>query len=120
MFEICDNPAIGVNCLELSTIRPTVTPEFEPGSTVRTDTTIVTIEELMGPSQIDETERAYAAILAAKTPAERISMVAEAHRMARLLAAAGVRYLHPDWTEAQVQAEVARRMSHGTDLNSCE
>jgi hypothetical protein len=69
----------------------------------------------MGPFEIDVAERGYAAILAATTPAERISMVAEAHRMALLLTAAGVRDLHPDWTEAQVQVEVARRMLHGTD-----
>jgi len=67
----------------------------------------------MQPLRIEVIDRAYAAILATKSPAEKISMVAEANRMARMLAAAGARYLHPDWNEAQIQAEVVRRMTHG-------
>ena len=63
--------------------------------------------------QVEVIDRQYAAILAAKTPAERVAMVGEAWQTARLLAAAGVRYLHPDWDESQVQAEVSRRMQHG-------
>jgi hypothetical protein len=65
--------------------------------------------------RIDVIDRASAAMLAAKTPAERFSMVAEAYRTARMLAAAGVRYLHPDWTESEVQCEVARRMMYGAN-----
>ena len=64
---------------------------------------------------IEVLDRAYAAILAAKSPAERVGMVAEAHQTARMLAAAGVRYLHPDWTELQVQTEVTKRMTHGAN-----
>jgi hypothetical protein len=67
----------------------------------------------MQRSHVEVIDRAYAAILAAKSPAERVSMVAEGHRTARMLASAGVRYLHPDWTELQVNSEVARRMMHG-------
>jgi hypothetical protein len=63
--------------------------------------------------RIDVIDRASAAILAAKTPAERVSMVAAAYRTARMLAAAGVRYLHPNWTESQIQSEVTKRMMHG-------
>jgi hypothetical protein len=63
--------------------------------------------------RIDVIDRAYAVILAAKSPAERVDMVAEAHRTVRMLAEAGVRYLHPDWTELQIHSEVARRMRHG-------
>jgi hypothetical protein len=64
---------------------------------------------------IEMIDRASAAILAAKSPAERISMVAEAYRMARMLSAAGVRYLHPGWSESQIQSEVTRRMMHGAN-----
>ena len=71
----------------------------------------------MQPSRIEVIDRRYAAILAAKTPAERVAMVCEAWRTARLLAAAGVRWLHPEWNESQVEAEVSRRMMHGEDLN---
>lgn len=62
---------------------------------------------------IEVIDREFAAILAAKTPAERVAMVGEMNRMARLLMAAGTRNLHPDWTEDQIQAEVIRRMAHG-------
>jgi hypothetical protein len=65
--------------------------------------------------RIEVIDRVYAAILAAKSPAERIAMVAEAHRTARMLAEAGVRYHHPDWTEAQIQSEAIRRMTHGAN-----
>ena len=51
-----------------------------------------------------------AAILRTKSPAERVTMTAEANETARELAAAGIRHDHPDWPEFQVQREVARRM----------
>lgn len=52
-------------------------------------------------------------ILRAKTPAEKVKMISAAHRTARLLAAAGIRYQHPNWSEEQVQAEAVRRVSCG-------
>jgi len=61
---------------------------------------------------IDVVDRDYAAVLAAKSPAERLGMVAEAYRTARMLAESGVRHLHPDWTESEIRSEVARRMMH--------
>lgn len=53
-------------------------------------------------------------VLRHKSPAEKIQMIGAANRTARLLAAAGVRYQHPDWNEAQVQSEVIRRVCGGT------
>jgi hypothetical protein len=67
----------------------------------------------MQPLRIEVIDRVSAAILAAKTPAERVAMVGAAYRMARVLAEAGARYIHPDWTDLQIQQEVARRMMHG-------
>ena len=49
-------------------------------------------------------------IVRRKTPAERIAMILDANDTARSLAAAGIRYCHPDWDERRLQAEVARRM----------
>lgn len=49
-------------------------------------------------------------VLRTKSPAEKIQMVGAANRTARILAAAGVRFLHPDWDENQVEAEVLRRI----------
>ncbi len=49
-----------------------------------------------------------------KTPAERVQMIGAANRTARLLAAAGIRYQHPDWNEKQVHAEAIKRVCDGT------
>lgn len=69
----------------------------------------------IGPRQIEVVDDQMAAVLRAKTPAERIQMIAAANRTARLLAAAGVRYQHPDWDDKQVQTEVIRRVTGGTN-----
>lgn len=53
-------------------------------------------------------------VLRHKTPAEKVEMVAAANRTARLLAAAGIRFQHPDWNETRIQAEVIRRVTGGT------
>lgn len=65
--------------------------------------------------KIEVIDSNLAAVLRTKTPAERVEMIAAANRTARVLAAAGVRYLHPDWSDEQVQAEVIRRVCGGTD-----
>jgi hypothetical protein len=67
------------------------------------------------PRKIEVVDDELAAVLRTKTPAERIEMIAAANRTARLLAAAGVRFQHPDWSDEQVHAEVVRRVSGGTD-----
>jgi hypothetical protein len=66
------------------------------------------------PVHFEMIDDQMAAVLRAKTPAERIGMVSAANRTARILAAAGVRYLHPDWTETQVLDEVIKRVCRGT------
>jgi hypothetical protein len=67
------------------------------------------------PRNIEVIDDDLAEVLRAKTPAERIEMIAAANRTARLIASAGIRYQHPDWDENQVQAEVLRRVCGGTD-----
>jgi hypothetical protein len=62
------------------------------------------------PRNIEVVDDEYAEVLRAKTPGERISMIADANETARLLAAAGIRYCHPEWIDDQVRREVARRM----------
>jgi hypothetical protein len=54
-----------------------------------------------------------ALILRRKTPQERLAIVAGLWRLARRLVTASVRSMHPDWGEAEIRREVARRMSHG-------
>lgn len=63
---------------------------------------------------IEIVEPALAQVLRLKSPAERLEMIAAANRTARLLAAAGVRFVHPDWDEAKVNAEVIRRVCGGS------
>jgi hypothetical protein len=59
---------------------------------------------------IDVIDWESAAQLAAKTPAERISMVGELNSIVRAHVATSIRDLHPDWTEKQIRAEVVLRM----------
>ncbi len=69
----------------------------------------------LNPLAIEVVDDQMAKVLRSKTPAERVEMIAAANRTARVLAAAGVRHQHPDWDEAQVQAEVLRRVTGGTN-----
>ena len=63
--------------------------------------------------RVEVIDRTYAAILAAKTPAERVAMIADCHRSARLILAAGERMKHPELTEERIAESVSRRMLHG-------
>ena len=60
--------------------------------------------------RIEAIDDDLAAVLRTKTPAERVEMIAAANRTARMLAAAGIRYQHPEWNESQIHAEVIRRV----------
>jgi hypothetical protein len=51
--------------------------------------------------RIDVIDRVYAAILAAKIPAERIAMANAAHRTARTMLRSRILQLHADWTGEQ-------------------
>jgi hypothetical protein len=76
----------------------------------------------MDQLRIEVIDRTYAAILAAKTPAERIAMADSAHRAARIMVESRVRQLYPDWTDEERHREFLRRLlGHGTDryLASC-
>jgi hypothetical protein len=63
--------------------------------------------------QIEVVDEAMAEVLCRKTGAERLQMAFGLWRFARLMVRAGVRSRHPEWTEAEVAREVARRMLHG-------
>lgn len=54
-----------------------------------------------------------AEVLRAMTGAERLKIANGMFNTARRLIQARVRSLHPDWTDEQVNAETARRLSHG-------
>ncbi|MFA4873740.1 MAG: hypothetical protein WC956_06190 [bacterium] len=65
--------------------------------------------------QIEVLDDISAQILRAKTPFERLCIADGMVRFARELVGAFLRSQHPDWNEAAVQAEVVKRLSHGTD-----
>jgi hypothetical protein len=65
--------------------------------------------------QIEVLDQSMAEVLRQKTAAERVEMISAAHRTARQLVTGGVRHQHPDWDEAQVEAEVRRRLLGGTE-----
>jgi hypothetical protein len=68
------------------------------------------MSRLIDLKNVEVIDDALADILRQKSPAERIAMAADANETARIIAAAGIRHCHPEWSEQQVQREVARRM----------
>lgn len=65
--------------------------------------------------QIEVVDDAMADIMRQKTPAEKVAMIGNAHRMAKRLMASGIRRMHPDWSEEVIREEVCRRLLHGTN-----
>ena len=63
------------------------------------------------PRRIEVVDEAVAAILRAKTPWERLELAAESNLAARELIAGHLMDIHPDWTPAEIQSEVVRRMT---------
>ena len=55
----------------------------------------------------------YVSVLRSKTPAERIALGMDANRFVRLCLEGHLRTVHPDWSDQQVAAEIARRMLYG-------
>lgn len=64
--------------------------------------------------RIEVIDRTYAAILAAKTPAERVAMIRNCHRFARQVMEAGERMRHPEWDQDRVRQVVSERLANGT------
>ncbi len=73
------------------------------------------MQERSFPKKLEAMDDATADMLRKKTPAERLAMVSDANDTLRILVAAGVRWQHPDWDEAQVQKEMVRRMTREAD-----
>lgn len=66
-----------------------------------------------GMARIEMVDDAMAAVLRRKTPAERLAIAFGLWRSARTLLRGQLASLHPDWSTAQLDREVARRLSHG-------
>jgi hypothetical protein len=54
----------------------------------------------------------YRKILAALTPAQKLATAGQAYSGLRELKAVGLRLLHPEWTEEEIQKGVSRAFSN--------
>jgi hypothetical protein len=75
----------------------------------------VMLAERLHPSRIEVVEDRVAAILRRKTPGERLRMTFEMNRSVRRMLTSVIRGEHPQWTDRQISAEVARRMCGGAE-----
>ena len=66
------------------------------------------------PCRIDRMDDATREMLRNKTPAERLAIAFECNRMMRLRLEGHFRTYHPEWSNEQILAEIARRMARGT------
>jgi hypothetical protein len=71
------------------------------------------LPRILDPRNIEVMDDQMAAVLRAKTGAQRLQIADRMFRMASELITGRVREEHPDWPEPQVRREVARRLSHG-------
>ena len=63
--------------------------------------------------QIEVIDDTVAAILAAKTPAQRLAIAFGMWRYARGMTESFLRGQHPEWDETRLQREASRRISSG-------
>jgi hypothetical protein len=73
------------------------------------------MKHIPDPKRIEVVDDAMAAIYRSKTPAERIVIACNAHRTARLMLTARIQELHSNWSDVEVQKEVARRLLLGAN-----
>ncbi len=67
-----------------------------------------------GIDRIEAVDDEIAASLRGMGPAKRLALVFQAERFARDLMRAGARNRHPEWTEEEVEKEVARLWANGS------
>ena len=65
------------------------------------------------PDNIEVVDDQMAEIYRSKSPMERLAIAHGMWRSARRMIDNVVRDQHPDWTDDQIQRDVARRISHG-------
>ena len=68
-----------------------------------------------GPQRpvVEVVDNDMARVLAQKTGAERLAIADGMFRSARRMIESHLRAEHPEWDSQRLQAEVARRLSHG-------
>ncbi len=68
----------------------------------------------MDQRNIEVLDEGIVQTLRGKTPAERVAMIFAADRTMRLRLEGHLRSQHPDWDDAAIDKEIARRMSRGS------
>jgi len=68
----------------------------------------------MRETVIEVVDDEMARVLAAKTGAERLAIGFGMFSAARRMLTSQLQAEHPDWSEPRVEAEAARRLSHGS------
>ena len=66
------------------------------------------------PQRLEPLDPIMMEIMSRKTPEERLAIAFRLNRFARDRIGGDLQVQHPDWTEEEVQAEVARRMLRGS------
>jgi hypothetical protein len=74
-----------------------------------------TLSNQQALARIEVLDDAMATVLRQKTGLERLAMASELFRSAQQLLRAAVTKAHPDWTPAEVEREVARRVALDSD-----
>jgi hypothetical protein len=65
------------------------------------------------PQHLEVVDAEMAAVLRAKSGAERLRIASGMYSSARRMLLSHLAALHPDWDEHRLQEEAARRLSHG-------
>ena len=65
------------------------------------------------PKNIEVIDDAMAEVLRAKTVAQRLAIASGMYASARRMLVGHLKAENPAWSEAQISAEAARRLSHG-------
>ncbi len=65
--------------------------------------------------RIEVIDDEQAAALRRMKPWEKIAGIFDFNRLMRARLAGHIMTRHPDWNEVEVQAEIARRLAHGTE-----
>jgi hypothetical protein len=68
------------------------------------------MSQIRRPPRIDIPDPRVIDALRRMTSEECFALIGDANEAARAVSGAGIRHLHPDWSDDQVRAEVARRM----------
>ena len=64
---------------------------------------------------VETMDQVMVEVMRSKSPAERLAITFRMWESARVMISASVRNMHPDWSEADIEAEIAVRMQGRID-----